>query len=143
MLENRDLGASLTHLDFNTHGDAHLARSVQEGVAFAFQYGMDVLREIGMRPVVIRAGLQNMFASPVFREILTATTGVSLELYRTDGAEGAARGAAFGVGHYASLTEALSGLRQDAVFEPNLDQAPRYREAYRAWANELTERMSL
>jgi len=143
MLENRDLGASLTHLDFNTHGDAHLARSVQEGVAFAFQYGMDVLREIGMRPVVIRAGLQNMFSSPVFREILTATTGVSLELYRTDGAEGAARGAAFGVGHYASLTEALSGLRQDAVFEPNLEQAPRYREAYRAWANELTERMSL
>ena len=143
MLENRDLGASLTHLDFNTHRDAHLARGVQEGVAFAFQYGMDVLEEVGMRPAVIRAGLQNMFSSPVFREILTSTTGVSLELYRTDGAEGAARGAAFGVGHYASLSEALTGLRRDAVFEPNPERASRYREAYRAWADELTERMSL
>ncbi len=143
MLKNRDLGASLTHLDFNTHRDAHLARGVQEGVAFAFQYGMDVLEEVGMRPAVIRAGLQNMFSSPVFREILTSTTGVSLELYRTDGAEGAARGAAFGVGHYASLSEALTGLRRDAVFEPNPERASRYREAYRAWADELTERMSL
>ena len=143
MRENRDLGASLTHLDFNTHRDAHLARGVQEGVAFAFQYGMDVLEEVGMRPAVIRAGLQNMFSSPVFREILTSTTGVSLELYRTDGAEGAARGAAFGVGHYASLSEALTGLRRDAVFEPNPERASRYREAYRAWADELTERMSL
>ena len=142
MLENRALGASMTHLDFNTHGDAYLARGVQEGIAFAFQYGMDVLRDLGMRPAVIRAGLQNMFLSPVFREILTSTTGVSLKLYRTDGAEGAARGAAFGVGHYASLSEALTGLRRDAVFEPNLERASRYREAYRAWADELTEGMS-
>ena len=83
-----------------------------------------------------------MFSSPVFREILTSTTGVSLELYRTDGAEGAARGAAFGASHYASLSEALSGLRRDAVVEPNLNRASRYREAYRAWADELAERVS-
>ena len=73
---------------------------------------------------------------------IAITTGVSLELYRTDGAEGAARGAAFGVSHYASLSEALSGLRRDAVVEPNLNRASRYREAYYAWADELTERMS-
>ena len=50
VLENRDPGASLANVSFNLHSRGHVARAVQEGVAFSFRYGMDVLGELGMSP---------------------------------------------------------------------------------------------
>jgi len=63
-------------------------RAVQEGVAFSFKYGMDILKDLGMLPSVIRAGESNMFLSRVFCGTLAHSTGVSIELYNTDGAQG-------------------------------------------------------
>ncbi len=140
MLENRDPGASLAHLNFNLHDGPHLARAVQEGVAFSFRYGMDILGELGMHPKVIRAGCANMFSSPLFTDAVTGTTGVSVELYRTDGAEGAARGAAVGAKHF-TLSEAFEGLEPEQTIEPDLERGSEYEDAYGRWVSELRERM--
>lgn len=141
MLENRDPGASVVHVSFNIHDPAHLARAVQEGIAFSFRYGMDVLAELGMRKSVIRAGQANLFLSPLFRDAVTGATGVALELYRTDGAEGAARGAAIGAGAYASATEAFHGLERELTVDPVPEHRTAYEEAYGHWLSELRRRI--
>ena len=140
MLENRDPGASLAHLNFNIHQGAHLVRAVQEGVAFSFRYGMDILGELGMRPKVIRAGRANMFSSPLFTSAVTGATGVSVELYHTDGAEGAARGAAIGAKHFTSA-EAFEGFEPEATIDPDPKQRAEYEDAYGRWVSELRERL--
>jgi xylulokinase len=134
MLSNRDPGAWLSGLRFNSHGEAHLARAVQEGVAFAFRYGIGILGEIGLRPSVVRAPRANLFRSAVFREALVGTSEVRLELYDTDGAEGAARGAAMGASFYRSPAEAFRTLEREALVEPDPSSVARYREAYERWA---------
>ncbi|HEY7698072.1 MAG TPA: FGGY-family carbohydrate kinase, partial [Vicinamibacteria bacterium] len=138
MLENVDPGASFRGLRFNNHGEAHLARAVQEGIAFSFRYGIGILEEVGLHPRVMRAGLGNMLLSPLFREALVGVTGSTLELYRTDGAEGAARGAALGAGFYRAPGDAFRGLELEATIEPDSERAPRYREAYERWAEGLS-----
>jgi xylulokinase len=139
MLENADPGATLRGLRFNTHGEAHVARAVQEGIAFSFRYGIEILEEIGLRPKLLRAGSGNLFLSPVFREALAGVTGLPIELYATDGAEGAARGAALGAAFYRSPSEAFRGLTHEATIEP--DRALPYREAYEIWAEGLRENL--
>ena len=138
MLENLDPGASLRGLRFNRHGEAHVARAVQEGIAFSFRYGIGILEEVGLHPSVMRSGLGNMFLSPLFREALAGVTGCTLELYRTEGATGAARGAALGAGFYRSPSETFRGLDLEATIEPDPERAPRYREAYDRWAEGLS-----
>jgi xylulokinase len=141
MLGDRDLGASFTGLAFNVHERQHVARAVLEGVAFAFQYGMDILAELGVTATVLRAGMTNMFQSPVFRETLTGASGASLELYETDGAEGAARGAAVGASYYASPAEALESLGPLEMVEPDGRHEARYAEAYQNWLAGLDQRL--
>lgn len=137
MLENRDPGASLSGLRFNTHGEAHLARAVQEGVAFAFRYGISILGELGLQPSLVRAPGANMFRSAVFREALAGTSNVRLELFDTDGAEGAARGAAMGASFYRSPSEAFRGIERITVVEPQPEKAAHYLEAYERWLEGL------
>ena len=62
---------SIAGLNFNTHTNAHLFRAAQEGIAFSFRYGLDIMKETGIDPQVIRAGEANMFLSKVFRETLS------------------------------------------------------------------------
>jgi xylulokinase len=142
MLENVDPGASLRGLRFNTHRDAHVARAVQEGIAFSFRYGIEILEEIGLRPKLLRAGSGNLFRSAVFREALAGVTDLPIELYSTDGAEGAARGAALGACYYRSLSEALRGLDLESVVEPDRALSAPYREAYEIWLGGLRENRS-
>jgi xylulokinase len=137
MLENRDPGAAFLGMRFNTHRDAHVARAVQEGVVFSFRYGISILEELGIRPTVMRAGLGNMLLSPLFREALAASTGCAIELYRTDGAEGAARGAAVGSGFYRSLEDAFEGLERAMVVEPDAELVAMHSDAYERWVSGL------
>jgi xylulokinase len=141
MLGNRDHGGCFEHLNFNIHGGPHLARAVQEGVAFSFRYGMDILGELGMRPSVIRAGRSNMFSSGLFRDAVTGATGVSLELYHTDGAEGAARGAAIGAGTYTSFAQAFERLEHEGSLDPAPERRAAYEDAYSRWLTELHKRI--
>ena len=90
MLENRHIGASLENLDLIRHDRAHVFRAVVEGIAFAFRYGVDLMRGVGVRPDLIRAGYANLFLSPDFRQIVSTLLGARIELYNTNGAVGAA-----------------------------------------------------
>jgi xylulokinase len=86
----------------------------------------------------MRAGLTNMFQSAPFRDALSGTSGCAIELYHTDGAEGAARGAALGASFFASPPEAFAGLEQAGVVEPDGEREASYQEAYRRWLDGLS-----
>lgn len=131
MLENRQVGGHIHHIDFNVHGAAHMFRAAQEGIAFAFRYGLDIMRENGMRPSVIRAGRANMFLSKVFTQSFVNATNVPVELHECDGSVGAARGAGIGLGYYSSAGEAFSNSTPLDLVEPT--QTVRYDELYRGW----------
>jgi xylulokinase len=141
MLGNKAPGAHFDNIHFTIHSKAHLYRAVQEGVAFAFHYGMDVMREMGIRPRVIRAGAANMFLSAVFRATLASTAKVAIELYNTDGAQGAARATAVGAGMVPSMAEAFKGLERIRVVEPEKNSAG-YDDAYAHWLQYLTKHLS-
>jgi xylulokinase len=133
MLSNRDIGCSITGLNFNTNSVAHVYRAAQEGIAFSFRYGLDIMRDTGISPEIIRAGKANMFQSPVFREALSCSTGTSLHLYNTDGSIGAARGAGIGCGYYKSESEAFEGLKAVGEVHPDIALTSAYEEAYSRW----------
>ena len=137
VLGNRNIGSQICGLDFNRHSQAHLFRAAQEGIVFSFKYGMDILNGIGIDAKVIRAGKSNMFLSRVFRESLANVSGVSIELYNTDGAAGAARGAGVGAGYYASFAEAFSGLKMLELVEPDFKEKDRINQAYQVWEANL------
>ena len=136
MLGNRETGCGIYGLNFNIHTWKHLARAVQEGIAFSFKYGIDIMEEMGMRVGVIRAGAANMFQSKIFRDTLASVTGSVIELLDTDGAAGAARGAGIGAGIYKDHDEAFGTLRRVDLIEPAADRS-RYLEAYSTWKNHL------
>jgi xylulokinase len=123
----------LHNLNFNVHTRAHLMRAAQEGIVFALKYGIDAMTSTGVQVKNVRAGDANLFLSPLFREAFATVTGATVELYDTDGAQGAARGAAFGAGQYANLQEAFAGLKSKATIEPNASEQTAYQAAYQRW----------
>jgi xylulokinase len=134
---NRIIGAQLLDIDLNIHGPAHVYRASQEGIAFAFRYGLDIMRENGMSPSVIRAGLANMFLSPVFREAFVNATGVPVELYNSDGSVGAALGAGIGAGFFPDGKAAFAGLKPLEWIAPS--KGAEYEELYRRWREKLSK----
>ncbi|MBR4912832.1 MAG: carbohydrate kinase [Bacteroidales bacterium] len=133
ILENRQVGSSIHGINFNIHNANTLARAAQEGVAFSFKYGMDIMQQTGMNSKVIRAGHANMFLSPIFRTTLSTIANAVIELYDTNGAMGAAIGAALGCGYYSTPEEAFQTLRKLAVVEPDVANKSAYLEAYERW----------
>lgn len=140
MLNNKIIGAQFSKMDFNIHSSAHIFRAVQEGIAFAFRYGLDIMRENGMNPQVIRAGKANMFLSPVFTEAFVNATGVAVELYKNDGSVGAALGGGIGSKVFATQAEAFSKAQPEALVEPGLKE--QYEPVYQSWKELLTESLS-
>ena len=141
ILQNKDTGASVHGLNFNTHGRGHLLRAAQEGIVFSFVYGMEIMQSMGMNLSKIKAGHANMFLSPVFLEALSCTSEATIELYDTDGALGAAKGAGIGAGIYKDADEAFSTLRKIKVIEPDASKVSAYKAAYARW-KECLESMS-
>jgi xylulokinase len=137
MLGNKNPGAQIAGLNFNMHTNAHLYRSAQEGIAFSFRYGLDIMKETGIDPSVVRAGFANMFLSPVFREALSCLTGSEIHLYNTDGSIGAARGAGIGCGYYRTVKEAFAGLETVGHTKPDNLKTDVYNEAYMKWKDYL------
>lgn len=135
-------GASLSGIDFNRHHSGHLFRALQEGIVFSLAYGLEGMRELGIQPSVVRAGRANLFLSPLFRQTFATLTQARVELYETDGAAGAARGAGLGVGYYSSEKEAFTGLTQVMEVEPEADTRQALEEAYHGWKQELALAMS-
>ena len=137
MLENREIGCSIHGLNFNVHQRQHMARAAQEGIVCSFRYGMDIMKEMGMTIRKIHAGNANMFFSPIFRDTLAGMTGATIELYDTDGAAGAAKGAGIGCGIYKDHDEAFASLEKLAVIEPDASKAAQYEELYQRWKQVL------
>ena len=90
LLQNRETGCSIHGVHFTRHTTAHLLRAAQEGIVFSFQYGMEIMEQMGLKVDKIHAGLANMFQSSIFRETLAGVGGATIELYNTDGSAGAA-----------------------------------------------------
>lgn len=132
-LSNRETGACVNGLGFNRHTKAHLYRGAQEGIAFALNYGLGIMRDMGISIKAVKAGKANMFLSPVFREAFVNTTGATLQLYETDGAGGAARGAGIGTGIYRSYREAFQSLTCLLRMKPDRKLKEQYAEAYARW----------
>lgn len=131
-LKNATVGASLENLDLNRHTAADVFRATQEGVAFALCYGLEIMREMGLRPRTIRAGNANMFQSELFRRTFATCANAPIELMTTDGAEGAARGAGIGVGLF-SYSEAFRGLTTELVVTPDGAAQAATCDAYERW----------
>ena len=143
MLGNKDIGSCISNLNFNIHSKAHLFRAAQEGIVFSFKYGIDIMEDIGIKPEVIRAGNANMFLSPVFRDTLAGVTGSVIELYNTDGAQGAAIGGGVGAGIYKSLNEGFDNLKKLQVIEPDTSKTENYLQTYNNWKEKLEQILKL
>ncbi len=141
VLGNRTTGAAIVGIDLNRHTTAHILRAAQEGIAYSFRYGIDLMRELGLKPDVIRAGKANLFLSPLFRRTLATLTGARIELFDTDGSLGAARGAALGAGLYKSREEAFASLRRLEVIEPAEEDRAALEAGYAAWKREVERRL--
>ncbi len=137
ILENREIGCQVAGIDFNRHTRAHMFRAAQEGIAFSFRYGIDIMKEMGLALRVIRAGHANMFLSPIFRQTLANIAEATIELYETDGAQGAARGAAIGAGIFATPQEAFASLRKIEEVQPLDNERDATSVAYGRWMEYL------
>ena len=128
-------------LQFNRHNHKHMARAGQEGIVFALQYGMEAMKEMGMQMKTIRAGHANMFLSDVFAAAFAHTSGCIVELYNTDGAQGAARAAGVGAGVFANFGESFIGMEKIKAYEPEKSKMELYTQAYTKWKNGLHKKM--
>jgi len=137
-LGNQDLGASVHNLNFNVHDRGHLLRAAQEGIVFALRYGLDIMRDMGLSADTVRAGHANMFLSPIFTEAFATVTDTAVELIRTDGAEGAARGAGLGAGVYDAPADAFEGLETIRTVAPRTALSAAYSDAYHHWTQLLS-----
>jgi len=143
VIENRNPGCRIAGLNFNSHNSAHLIRAAHEGIAFSFKYGIDIMAEnTGVKIGHIRAGKANMFLSPIFRDTLSGITRVPIDLYKTDGSEGAARGAGIGSEVFKSFEDAFANLEKLTTIEPDQSKLDSYNEAYHKWYQYLSETLN-
>jgi xylulokinase len=136
-LENKNIGASVHGWNFNIHKKAHFLRAAQEGIVFALNYGLDIMRDMGIELKTVKAGNTNMFLSPLFAEAFATVTKTNVELYDTDGSAGAARGAGIGAGIYKKTEDAFVGLKPIKTIKPNEKLSIKYLEAYNKWESVL------
>jgi xylulokinase len=140
-LENRNIGASVHGWNFNMHKKAHFLRAAQEGIVFALNYGLGIMRDMGIQLTTVKAGNANMFLSPLFAEAFATVTQATVELYNTDGSQGAARGAGIGAGIYKKPEEAFVGLEPVKTIEPNNKLSSAYQQAYAGWEEVLRQQL--
>jgi xylulokinase len=140
MLQNKMVQSHIHNIDFNKHSAADLYRASQEGIAFAFRYGLDIIKENGIAPQVIKAGYANMFLSDVFTQSFVNATGVPVELYNCDGSVGAAIGAGIGAGIYSDVKQAFGKFVPVRSINPRL--TARYDDMYMKWKEALASHLS-
>jgi len=137
MFKNKDVGASVHGLNFNIHRQGHFYRAAQEAIAYSFRFGLEIMKETGINPTVIRAGESNMFLSKVFRDVLSSLTSTVIKLYNTDGSVGAARGAGIGCGWFKTEQDAFAGLEVTGSSEPDSRLSGIYDAKYMEWLDLL------
>jgi xylulokinase len=127
------------------HTRGHLTRAVLEGVAFGLRDSLELIRQAGAAPSVLRVSGGGA-RSALWRQILADVLGATLA--RVSAVEGAALGAAVlaavGAGAFASVAEACGQVAQetDAVTPgeaagPYQEYYARYRALYPALREEF------
>ncbi len=137
VIKNKNIGAQLLNLDFNQHSTEHILRSALEGIIFGMNIGFNILKENDIYCDTIKVGHANLFLSDTFQDIFAHVTDTNFELYNTDGAAGAARGAAYGIGHYSSFDEMFSTLKCIKRIEPVRSKVEQYKDLYGKWSEYL------
>jgi len=137
ILENNSPGCSFNNINFNIHSISHIVRAIQEGIVFSFRYGLEIMKNIDVNPKIIRAGNSNMFLSKIFRQTFADSISANIELYDTDGALGAARGAGVGAGIFSNNSEAFSSLTKIMTIEPNYKSLNKMDDLYQDWKQYL------
>jgi xylulokinase len=97
------------------------------------------MRDMGTELKTVKAGHANMFLSPLFAEAFATLTGATVQLYNTDGSQGAARGAGIGAGLYSGPAEAFTGLEPVKTIAPNPKLTDPHRQAYTHWETVLKQ----
>ncbi|MEL7004732.1 MAG: FGGY family carbohydrate kinase [Bacteroidota bacterium] len=138
MLRNRNTGGQINNIQFNRHNKAHIFRATLEGISFSFFYGMELLREMGLKIDYMKVGNDNLFQSQIFSETLSTLAGTTIEMINTTGAVGAARGAAFGLGHFNTLQEAVQQQEVVKTYLPNKN-ADEFKAVYEHWKTYLKD----
>lgn len=136
IMENKHVGAHLNGLNLLNHDHRHVLRATQEGIVSSLTYGFSIMKTMGLNLNTVKAGHTNMFLSPLFREAFVNMNEVALELYDTDGSQGAARGAGIGAGIY-GIEDAFMGLEKLASLEPEKEKIHNYKEVYANWLEAL------
>jgi xylulokinase len=101
------------------------------------------MKSIGMKFGVIKAGDSNLFQSRVFKEAFVNTCNVDLEIYNTDGSQGAARGAGIGARYYSSPDEAFKGLKVIEKLSPKTELVAKYGFVYDNWNKGLKKLLGM
>lgn len=135
MLLNREVGTRIVNLDLNRHSKAHFCRAAIEGIAFAFVYGMDIMKSDGINSKLIHAGNDNLFRSEIFANTISSLSQQEIEIYNTTGAIGAARACTIALDGYDTFS---SFMQNDYImtYSPQKDMES-YDRAYKTWKKEL------
>ncbi|MFD1629550.1 xylulokinase [Pseudopedobacter beijingensis] len=139
MLSNKLVGAHIENIDLNQHQTPHILKSIQEGIAFSFRYGLDIMRENGLNPQIIKAGNSNLFLSEVFQTDFVESTNVPVDIYENDGSVGAALGAGIGIGYYKEPKDAFLNIKKLKTIEPK--RSSEYEEIYQNWKELLNNKI--
>jgi xylulokinase len=114
------------------HTRGHMTRALMEGVLFGLRDGIEIMRELGIRPTEIRA-TGGGAASRVWLQLQADVYGAPIQRLAIE--EGAAYGAAL-LGHvvsgtFADVDDATSVVRTlDEVVEPDPKAEAVYEETY-------------
>jgi xylulokinase len=133
IMQNRQVDAHLSGINLLKHDKRHVLRAGQEGIVSSLTFGFNIMKGMGLNLNTVKAGRANMFLSPLFREAFVNMNNVVLELYDTDGSQGAARGAGIGTGRYSNSKEAFIGLEKLAEIAPTEALKSAYGEVYQRW----------
>lgn len=143
LFHNHNLKAQISGLDLNKHTLFHMVRATSEGIAFALNYGLEIMRSIQPDDNIIRAYKSKIFTGRVFRHALSAVSGSSIEFYNNEGAKGAALGAGIGAGIYKNVPDAFRDLNKVDEVYPEHREVAQYREYYEKWKAALEEQLKL
>jgi xylulokinase len=114
------------------HTRAHLTRALMEGVLYSLRDGIEIMRDLGVRPTDVRA-TGGGSSSRLWLQLQADVYGVPIRRVAIE--EGAAYGAAL-LGHvaactFADLDEATAKVRtRDEVTEPDPERMRIYDETY-------------
>lgn len=137
MIENRNPGAMILHCDFNRHTRAHLYRAALEGIACAFAFGMDIMKNMGIAPSVMRVGNDHLFQSKIFSNAFATLVDCRVDVIDTSCAIGAAKGAGIGAGIYKTPEEVVGDQAVVLSNEPVDEVRQQYRELFDDWREDL------